>query len=293
MSQTSYHVRRISTLALCLAAFVGMPSHAGLLDNLRLSGKDEQRVQEWEANPTQDLRWGDWERLRLASSATDAPNQHPVQLSPEQIAATLASIQVRPFKEVGPLFSDDELKKFALPISIALAKAAPGQDVEFVSVGQHGLLGIIAPQLANAGRIFYADGRLHVILGTVHKEFLGDYLRGSRRKPVFSFGSRAKTSVDVKIMGVDRGDGKVLRDDWISLAIVAGRSESGVKINTPPTATLSVTPAPTVVVPAADAADTLASKSGARLKALKSLKDQGLVSEEEYRQKRAEILKDL
>lgn len=293
MSQTGYHVRRVSTLALCLAAFVSMPSHAGLLDNLFPSGQDEQRVQEWEANPTQDLRWGDWERLRLAPSGTNARNQHPVQLTPEQIASTLATIQVRPFQEVSPLFSDDELKKFALPISIALAKAAPGQDVEFLSVGQHGLLGIIAPQLANVGRIFYADGRLNVILGMAHKEFLGDYLRGSRRKPVFYFGSRAKTSPEVKITGADRGDGKVLRDDWISLAVVAGRNTSSGKINTTPAATVPAAQAPAAVTPAADTADALASKSSVRLKALRSLKDQGLVTEEEYRQKRAEILKDL
>jgi len=97
------------------------------------------------------------------------------------------------------------------------------------------------------------------------------------------------------IVGVDQGDGKLVRNDWISLAIVTPRP-----VTTPPGALAPAsasTQAPTTqVTPQAtpiDPAEALIRKSEARLKALQRLKNEGLLSDEEYRQKRAEILKDL
>lgn len=291
--QVGRHAQRITSIALCLATLLAAPaSQAGWLDGIGNlwpfgggSSSEEKRVQEWQSNPAQELRWGDWERLRVVPSGTTTPNQHPVQLTPEQVAIALMSIQARPFKDDYPLFSEEELKRFSGPIAIALSKADPGQDVEFLSMGQHGIIGLLAPNVANAGRIFFADGRLNVIIGTMHKDFMPDYLRGSKRKPEFNFGSRETSATGFKIVGVDRGDGKLIREDWIAVAIGAGRSA--------PTVGNAFVPGGAAAAPAIDPADALARKNEARLKALQRLKDQGLLTDEEYKQKRSEVIKEL
>jgi len=144
MSHLGRNARRIAMFTTCMATLTASQlCSAALLDGMwPFNSNEEKHLQAWEPDPTQALRWGEWERLKLAPSGTNTPNQHPVQLSPEQIAKTLMSIQVRPFHDDYPLFSEEELKRFATPIAIALAKAAPNQDVEFLSMGQHGIIGI-------------------------------------------------------------------------------------------------------------------------------------------------------
>lgn len=280
------------TVCLFFIAWVASVSvcHAGILNFLAPSGDDaEKQLQTWLHSPTQDLKLGEWDRLRLAPSYSEHPNQHPLTITAEQVADMLKTLQLKSDGEVIALFAEDELKRLSKPIASALAVARPDQDVEFLSTGQHGMIGIVAPVVGNAGRIFVTGGRLNIILGMVHKDFISDYLHGSRRVPKFDYGSQQHPAEYISIASSAPGDVHLVRQDWVALPMPAKRAEKE-----PARPTIETPPGNgPMVAPGKDAAEDLASKLAVRLKALQLLKEQGLLSEEEYRNKRAAILQGM
>ncbi|MCL2656421.1 MAG: SHOCT domain-containing protein [Betaproteobacteria bacterium] len=320
MPHLKHASRRLLVLTLALASMAGtVPAQAAWLD--WFGGSDSNRLTQWLEHPDSGyMRWGEWDRIKMEARGggeSGVPNQQPAQIAPEQIAAALMSIQARPFKEVRTVFSEQEAKRLAPAIAGALQRAAANDDLLFVTTGRHSFSDGLSPTLGNAGRIFIQDGRLNLILGMLHADFVADQRSGGAiQYPIFDYGSRGFQTKGIQLIGTTSGDAKLIRDDWIAvpltniqmlvapapvpapapvLAPAPMLAQQPVSANPPASMNAPATaPAPTPAAPAGDATlEDFYKRQEARLRGLKRLHDQGLITDAEFQQKRAEILKDL
>lgn len=103
------------------------------------------------------------------------PNQQPVTLQPEQIKDALETIQIWQknfFKsdKARMVFSPGEADTLGRYLSQALAKARPDQDIIFAVVRLNGHFLGIQTRTYTAGRAFYANNRLNIIIGDFDRE---------------------------------------------------------------------------------------------------------------------------
>jgi hypothetical protein len=174
------------------------------------------------------------------------PNEHPIQMRAEDIRTVLEALV---FEKSGglfdesvvqvPLFVPSEVALLTAKLPEALASAEPTQDVIFVVDGRH--QGPMAKErMAVAGRVFYLDGKLNMILGDVHKRFIAE---GKARqmamaancgdcvehvitpKERFVVGSRKRVATLelpwVPVQGVDsvRASDGQRRGDWLEMDV--------------------------------------------------------------------------
>ncbi|MFC4157732.1 SHOCT domain-containing protein [Chitinimonas lacunae] len=245
----------------------------------------------------------DFEYVKL--EAVNAANQQPVSISPEQVSWLLGAFQRKTRDSVAPLFDNDQLERIAKPLARALAQAKPSDDILFASTYRAYKL-FFTPRVANSGRLFVENGRLNLILGACEAEFEGMYRATGVLRP-FAAGSRMKPAkLDCELVA---GPGAAFvnqRADWLAIDLSQANQPAPAHPTTIlPTPAVVVPPAapaatPAAAVPAAPVAGQPAvlpavplTKSEERLMVLKRLKDNGLITESEYQQKRAAILKDL
>jgi hypothetical protein len=242
-------------------------------------------------------------------------NDQPIVIEPATLAAALAKLRVHEGKGVSegiPVFESDAARRLAGPLSTALARAAADQDVLFaIGMSQKALVG--SKPVSVAGRAFYQNQRLQLIIGELHvstippeyKNYPIGYPKPDRRLHPHKTGERAKEShydpAAVFQIGDDVSlfarDGKV-RSDWLVLNVGAlatpdlptaapttvstGTTRtSGTSQNAPPGAGVakpSGSPSPSIEE---------------RLLRLKRLREQDLITDEEYKRKRNEILDQL
>lgn len=224
-----------------------------------------------------------------ASDAPPVPNSHPADLSLESLSAQLASITVRPADtgKATPLFTSPAVQTIAPHLQQALHLAAPNQDVTFAVIGLHdSLYGFAKSPHVTTGRIFYQGGRLNLIVGLMQQEVNE---REDRRLHPFTPGSRQQATAGEWALLPQPGQDafSLVRKDWAAF-------DDGWRS--------PVTPAPVAERQATPAVDPSVQpgkfKSDPRLPAerlttLKELRDKGLISAEEYRVKRLEILDGL
>lgn len=250
-------------------------------------------------------------RIVQAEDGPSGANDHPVSLTSEQVEKTLEQLQIQKGKkDPQPLFTQRELDRLAKPLAEALAKAQPNQDVVFsVADRESGVLSsIVNPLLMTTGRVFYKDGALHLILGTVGTPFESQ-LRATGVMPKFKSGSRNNpTQIEQQILlGPAMAYAASGREDWIrmdsrassipssqigtSSQIATERTSSpiGPVAATPPPASI---PAETSLAPD-DRDETFYQQAETRLKGLKRLREQGLLTEQEYQEKRQAIIDNL
>lgn len=254
-----------------------------------------------------------------------SPNEQPAQLTPEAIGNALAALQVRSLDEDAgtqtqrSVFTREELQNLAPRLAAALAQAGPRQDVTFSTVGSHPLSGggFVKAVGVNAGRVFYAGGKLNVIFGELQSSYRKKNLYGQRTAD-FTLrrqGSRDQVAEQKVSLVLRPGvefhsvDGAT-RDDWVAIDGTVAASQplaapqsSAATTQQPSSApaVTELTPAPVPdaakVAPAAAAAGSTAGKFSAaaeqRLRTLKELRDKGLISEEAYRARMQEILSEL
>ena len=261
-----------------------------------------------------DLRpWGegkDYVQLETVS----AVNQHPVNFSSEQLTRLLGQF----YKQVGnkepvPYFSQDEISRIVPKLVRLFAKSKPDEDIDFgTSFNDSGLF--LIPRKLNAGRLYVENGQLNLIIGMcaaeqdlTYQQLYGKYREldhGSRAKPVDKLGCELLAGNNIERVGN--------RADWVRLNINAALTTNAVPVF--PTASKTLTfGAPAVpnsaaasapvqttsatTKPTGPAAQTIptspANEEEKRLIQLKSLHDKGLITDAEYEQKRAEILKGL
>ena len=254
--------------------------------------------------------------LLVNREAGSQPNAHPVQIGTDTLASMLAEVNMR--KSAGakpePLFSDDDVKVLSAWLANGLAAATPDQEVVF-SYAQAQGMGLFTLKYLTTGRVFYRDGHLNIIFGVVEAVYEAEYLAEGRFRPR-PVGSRFMSTMQNELDRQLVTDNQVLpgapgRTDWLVLSVPTGaHAPAPGQIQTPPPAqstTLfqdlfqSKTPAPAPVqaaapapapTPAATPAATPASIED-RLSALKKLHDSGLITDQEFNDKRKQILDGL
>lgn len=229
---------------------------------------------------------------RLAGVAASA-NDHPANVSADRVRSMLESIELRLPGDVKgtQLFNDDELTILGESISTGLGQAGPEQDVTFAIIGHYpALMGLLRGRMVTTGRVFCRAGELNIIFGDVHR-----LLRENedRRLQPFLPGSRgAATSQELRF-ATKSGGGPfdVKRPDWVafSLAVPAAPVVAPVSPDAGGTAVEKKAP----VAPVGKPATVDRRSAEERLMILNDLHNKKLITDEEYREKRQQILNEL
>jgi hypothetical protein len=241
-----------------------------------------------------------YDRVRIERSEPGAPlHQHPVvSLGAEQLRAALGALR-RVDGAERELFNAQELTTIVPPLLQALGELTPQQEVSFAVTGRHGAAGPLVERSVTTGRMFRDADGLHLIVGLAQTQFESKYL-GSGLLIAFEPGARA-APVDRTLRIGAQGTGGQRRADWVLLAIGPADASAAAA---PVPAAAPATPAAPAAAPAAPVAPGTAAPAPAprprdaaflaeqeeRLKVLKRLREQNLITEEEYQQKRREIL---
>ena len=209
-----------------------------------------------------------------------SPNDHPVLLESSQLRTALSSLEfVLPKKDKSsPVFEKPELDVLEKYLGIALEQAGPDEDVSFAVVGNYlAVYGLAKEQMSTSARVFYKDGKLNIIFGDIHAKY---YANVDRRVYPMAPGSRfLSKNHEWKLLSYPYQefymgpDGQ--RRDWlvIDLAAMTARAAMGEK----EAATMP---------PHAKTVEE-------RLKVLEELRAKKMITEDEYKTKRENILSDL
>jgi hypothetical protein len=214
------------------------------------------------------------------------PNNHPVELTEDLIIGLLGSVQVRETikDKPAPLFTEGALRLISPYIQQALQKAGPGDDVSFITVGLYkSLLGFANRSMVSSGRIFYKDGKLNLILGVVKQDIRYRADGSDRDFRLIAPGSRQSVAQgEWSLVPSDDRSFELPRRDWV---VFDPKAAFAVK-----PATAAAQPMPQTAQPMkAGAVDRSLSE---RLSTLSDLKGKGLITEEEYKAKRREIMNE-
>lgn len=249
--------------------------------------------------------------LRVPAEPGAATNAQPAQLSPETLQALLGSVKARVGGKDIPLFTRNELKDLAPALSEAFALAQPGEDLVLVSSSRRGRF---ARAEGLTARLFVQDGALNLIVHDARLAFMDRYLEDDVM-PTFTYGMRKTTSATL----LQAPQAKRLRPDWLAFPLVTVPTQvvapAPVPVLAPapvPAPTPALVPAPTPVAavpvaapvsaappraapePAPAAREDAAYEAKAqRLRTLKRLRDENLITEAEYQERREAILKSL
>jgi hypothetical protein len=259
-------------LAVVCAALLGSSAaQAGWFDGLLAQGQApttnaKQRV--WQVR--------EFSRIELAPREAGAePNQHPATVSADVLRQQLAPIQFTGRNGAQALFSADEVGELVGPLAQALGRAGPGDDVLLLSSARRAGDIFVSP-MAVTVRLFVQGGQLQFIVHDARFEFY-DVYRGTQALPRFSYGSRsAAGAVSVQSAGATNR-----RADWLVIPLQAA----------PAVAAPAAVVAPPPAAPVRKALDAPAVDDiERRLETLKRLREKNLITEDEYQQKRKEIL---
>lgn len=238
-------------------------------------------------------KYGEFSALRLVEREDGAsPNEHPVRLEPASLINQLASVEFDSGKgRMRPLFSRDELEELAPQLSQALAQARPDQDLLLASSARREGGALSLPQTLTA-RLFARQGELQLIVQQARADLLSQF-RSTRLTPRIEFGSRRSDSG----VRLQTSAGRLARGDWIRLPLTAGAPGMAAVMpgaaSTAAAVTAPVQP-PTATAPTRPTRDeAFYAAQGQRLSGLLQLREQKLLSEEEFQRKRKEIIDGL
>jgi hypothetical protein len=232
----------------------------------------------------------------VALESQDAPrggsvilNDHPVEISPDRLTAMLSSIEVRTEdnKKPGQLITVQSLEVLVPELVKGFHEAAPNQDVTFAVIGLHrALYGFAKTAKVTTGRAFFKGGRLNIIFGLVQKDVNE---RDDRRLVPFTPGSRQDITVGewTLLPQPDQPGYSLIRNDWVTFNNEWRAPAAQIPVPDQNVPASQISPVPS----GKQQTDTL--RPADRLATLKELKDKGLISEDEYRSKRMEILNGL
>jgi len=244
-------------------------------------------------------RIGEFTAIQLVDREPGAAlNQHPARIQPESLRQLLAPVRLVFGRGTQPLFANDELTDLIEPLAEALSVAKPGDDLLLLSTHRRGEGVMLAP-LGLTARLFVQGDALHLIVQEARRDFVNAYI-GSRITPTFMFGSRTRPG----LASLQDPSATQRRADWLEIPVARaavpvaapapGVLPAGSAPVTPPSA---VPAAPASVLPVAPATaprvPASAEEVEQRLLTLKRLRERDLISEEEYQQKRREILQAL
>lgn len=142
----------------------------------------------------------------------------------------------------------------------------------------------MAPTLGVTARLFLKGGALNLIVHDTRLDFMGRYV-AEQVLPAFVYGTRASAS-GAKL---EAPGATCLRADWLALPLTASPAVPAA----PTSATAPAAPAAALAPATAGPRDAAFYEAQTeRLRALKRLRDEHLITESEYQAKREAILKD-
>lgn len=227
------------------------------------------------------------------------PNAHPADIAVDRLRSALESIDARIPEKDAPIrvFNDPELKILSENIREGLASAGPDEDVTFAVIGHYtALLGLLKERKVTAGRVFCRDGQINIIFGDILRDVKENE---DRRLWPFVPGSRGAESSHSWTL-IPSQDGETfarVRNDWITFPLTAppaNPAKPAVPVpsrETGRTGTVNKgsAPAPPPEKPAISGKKSIEE----RLMILNGLKDKNLITDEEYKEKRREIMNEL
>ena len=249
-------------------------------------------------------------RVEAQEASAAGPHDHPVTLQGRDLAVVFRALQAQQkggffrfvSKQPVGVFNAQMARLLGTKLAEGLAVAGADEEVVFVLVGFYRGRVLAGDRRAVGGRAFYRDGQLHLIFGDVLRP--ADYgkerdLRGfdtevDRRVYPLHAGSRDREGADDWELligeGMDWHDGS--RRDWVVLDVP--RVLQAVQAMTEDEEGLSQAELRRQRVEMAQ----MRKRMGAgtveeRLRVLESLREQELVTEGEYRNKRQAILDSL
>ncbi len=265
------------------------PARAGVMDFL-FGSKKAASDAEVKVDPKRRA-WqiGEFKTVQLvARESGSEANQQPVSVQPEWLRQQLAYVRTTVNGPAVPLFSADELADLIEPIAQALSVAEPGDDLLLLSTSRRGE-GILTAPLGITARLFAQGGNLNLIVRDARLDFVNNY-RGTHIAPQFTFGSRSEAGRAV----VQSANATSRRADWLAIPLTAGTPVAAPAVAQQLVLQPAQAAPPLTAVPTAPAAKprdpAFFEEQEQRLQALKRMRDKGLISEEEYQQKRKEIL---
>ena len=219
---------------------------------------------------------------RVPAEAGAEPSTHPAPLTEAALVEVLGSVKLLSDGQEAPLFEQAELKGLAKALSEAFALARPGEDLVLLSTSRRGG-GFMDPALGLTARLFVREGALNLLVHDARLDFMGRY-SADRTLPDFAYGAR-KAASPVKLQAPGA---RALRADWLALPLAA-----------PATGTTPATAPAAAPVPVSAAQPTppglrdpaFYEAQIQKLRALKQLRDENLITEAEYKEKRGAILK--
>jgi len=225
---------------------------------------------------------------RTPAEAGAPANAQPAALSPAALQAALGPVRVTVDGKEEALFAADELQGLAKILGEAFAAIQPGEDLLLLSTHKRGG-GFLDLPLGLTARLFVREGALHLLVQEPRLVFMDRYTV-DRTVPTFVYGSRAKASgATLQAPGATR-----LRPDWLALPLVAMSAPAATPVAATAPMVPKAAPAPVLAAPSPATRDAAFYEAQTqRLKALKKLREENLLSEPEYQEKRDAILKTL
>ncbi len=224
-----------------------------------------------------------WVKIEEANDDLE-PFNHPVDLSAEDIERALSSITYfKPgfFSITGKegdeydLFTDKEIDMIAAPIAEAFSRAGSTEWIDFSVYNFRGQA-FLGNFIITDGVMFIKDGEFNVAFRNMAVKAAPDSRELNTLDPTKSYREFRKV--------VPHNDQDKIEDNWLALNLDSMKAQE--KEATPPEAEAEAEASdkgpPAEERPAKE-----------RLKYLQELYDEGLITEEEYKKKRKEILEDL
>ncbi len=267
----------------------GVAAHAASWTDFLFGSKSGQPEKSASSGDRRIWRIGEFTAIQRADKEPGAAaNQQPVVIAPESLRLLLAPARLINGQANVPLFHPEELNDLIEALSEALAAAGAGDDLLLLSTHRRGE-GILRTPTGLTARLFVQGDALNLIVHDARRDFVNAYI-GSRIPPTFTFGSRASPGpVTLAYPGatVKRADWLVIPLQRAAAPVVAPAPAPAIVL--PPAAPAQAAPAPAARAATPATADEIEQ----RLLTLKRLRERGLISEEEYQQKRREILQAL
>lgn len=232
------------------------------------------------------------EQIEHSDSKT-AKNAHPYNFTDKALSHALASIIIQHSDDTksDSLFTQESLDSLTPHLQSAFTKASSDDDIIFAVIGLYkSLFGFARTPKVTTGRMFIRDGKLNLIFGMIKNDVNE---REDRRINPFIPGSREKASSGAwKLLSQPAQNIMVVRNDTIQIDLKV-YSTADAKASEKP---ISESKKNTSPQPAKNKKVDLTQEPNSfanRLIMLKELKDKELITEQEYKKKRDEILKSL
>jgi len=231
------------------------------------------------------------ESARIALYSTEAEpgnrNSHPITLEADQLSAALSRVRARSGEtgEIIDLFPEKNREEAARRLAKALRRIDPDQELQLSSFRHIGTL-FSGQRNASAARVFMESGRLNLIFGQIDL-FFSEFRDPDRQVPPMGSRKRA-SSLKGKILSSEGATFVDGRNDWVALDLIRTAPS-------PPAAAPSARGSgqtPEATSPEADIKPQEKSIEE-KLQILKNLKDKELITEQEYKDKKRDILDNL